>query len=270
MTYASPTSDLAVSLADGRLEIAFDRPEAGNLINYAMLETLTAVCAEAQHDDSVRVVVLRGRGDTFSAGDDWEDMGEWPERLRSRRPEGGHGPGPIPEQDALGALRDLVKPTLAVIHGRAFGLAMDLACVCDLRIASKSAKIGDPRIHQGRAASTGISYVLPRLIGQSQAMRILLLGETLSAEEARRIQLIHRVIDDSDLDREAEALIAQVAALPTRSWEVHKKQILPQLDLAFDAAMMHCLGVRQTHVIEDVAEGRLAFQERRKPEFKGR
>lgn len=270
MTYDSATTDLSVSFAEGRLEIAFDRPDAGNLINYAMLEALTAICAEAQDDDAVRVVVLRGRGNSFSAGDDWQNMGEWPERLRSRRPEGGHGAGPLPEQDAIRALRDLVKPTVAVLHGEALGLAFDLACVCDLRIASTSAQLGDPRIHQARAASTGISYVLPRLIGQSQAMRILLLGETLSAAEAQRIQLVHRVIDDADFESETEALIGQVAALPTRSWEVHKKQILPQLDLTFEAAMMHCLGVRQTHVIEDIAEGRAAFRERRPPVFKGR
>ncbi|MCZ6890047.1 MAG: enoyl-CoA hydratase-related protein [Gammaproteobacteria bacterium] len=268
--HVSPTSDLNVSFDEGRLEIAFNRPACRNLINYEMLEALSATCRAAQNDPAVRVVVLRGEGDDFSAGDDFDDMGEWPERFAHRRPGGGHGPAPLPEQDAIRALRALMKPSIAVIRGQALGLALDLAAVCDVRIAARSAEIGDPRIHQGRAASTGISYVLPRLIGQSQATRIMLLGETLNADEALRIHLLHRVVDDDVFDDSAAALVREIVALPTRSWEVHKKQVIPQLDLGFEAAMTHCLGIRQTHVIEDIVEGRLAFRERRDPHFTGR
>ena len=163
-----------------------------------------------------------------------------------------------------------MKPTLALMHGDVLGLALDLACVCDVRIASAAARIGDPRVRQGRAAATGITYLLPKLIGQSQAMRILLLGEILDALEAKRIQLVHEVVDDGAFDARAIELGEEIARLPTRAWEVHKLQVLPQLDLPFDAAMVHSLGVRQTHVIEDRVEGMRAWRERRPPEFKGR
>ena len=133
---------------------------------------------------------------------------------------------------------------------RFWGSALDLACVCDIRLASASGRIGDPRIRQGRAAATGIAYLLPKLIGQSQAMRILLLGEDLDAAEAMRIQLVHEVVDDDRFRDRAQELADHIATLPTRSWEVHKLQVLPQLDLPFDAAMVHSLGIRQTHVIE--------------------
>ena len=242
--------------------IGFD----GQPIDFAMLERLREAVDAAAENDAVRALVL----DCRSGGDDWMNMGEWPERLAHRRPEGTHGPGPLPEQDAIKALRGFMKPTLALLHGEVLGLALDLACVCDIRLASATARIGDPRIRQGRAAATGIAYLLPKLIGQSQAMRILLLGEVLDATEAKRIHLVHEVVDDDAFDARAREFANEIAKLPTRAWEVHKLQVLPQLDLPFEAAMVHSLGVRQTHVIKDRVEGMKAWRERRAPEFTGR
>ena len=238
----------------------------GGWLDYAAVEALRAAVLEADADDTVRLLVL----DCDSGGDAWPDMGEWPERLRHRHPAGAHGPGPLPEQDAIKALRAFMKPTLALLQGKTLGLALDFACVCDLRLAAANAEIGDPRIRQGRAAATGIAYLMPKLIGQAHAMRVLLLGEVLDAATAHRIGLVHEVAETGAFEPRADALAEEIAALPTRAWAVHKMQVLPQLDLAFDAAMTHSLGVRQTHVIEDRAEGMRAWRERRPPAFTGR
>ena len=264
--YEPSTEGLRTGLRDGRLSVGLDRIETDNRIDYVMLEALAALCREAADDPQVRVLVLEGSHGNFSAGAAL-DMGPWPARFERRHPQGSHGPAPLPEQDALRALRNCMKPTVALLEGTASGLALDLACVCDLRLALPDTRISDPRVAGGSAASTGIAYVLPRLIGQSQAMRILLLGETLDADEALRIRLVHRLVETRD---EADAAIAEIAALPTRAWEVHKMQVLGQLDLDFESAMVHSLGVRQTHVIEDREEGARAWRERRDPRFTGR
>ena len=235
-------------------------------IDYPALEALREAALAAEADEAVRLLLL----DCTGTADAWPEMGEWPSRLGHRRPAGSHGPGPLPEQDAIRALRDCMKPTLALLAGDVRGVALDLACACDIRLASADATIGDDRVRQGRAAATGIAYLLPKLIGLSQAMRVMLLGEVLSAAEAHRIGLVHEVVEDADFAARAEALAADIAGLPTRAWAVRKLQVLPQLDMGFDAAMTHSLGVRQTHVIEDRAEGMRAWRERRLPAFTGR
>ena len=260
--YTSSSDALHVEQRDAQLWIHFSRPT----INYAMLEALTACVLEATADDHIRALIVNVSAD----GDDGDDMGPWPDRLRHRHPEGNHGAGPLVEQDAIRALRRFMKPTLALMENVVNGLAIDLAAACDVRVASATTTLTDSRIHQGRTASTGIAYMLPKLIGQSQAMRILLLGETLSAAELRRIHFVHEVVEDGEFAEHAITLANQIATMATRAWEVHKMQVVPQLDLGFDAAMVHSLGIRQTHVIEDRAEGMRAWREKRDPEFTGR
>ena len=260
--YDSTPDALHVEQQNTQLWVRFLRPT----INYAMLEALTTCILEATHDDQVRVLIVNVSAD----GDDGDDMGPWPNRLQHRQPQGAHGAGPIVEQETVRALRQFMKPTIALMENVVNGLAIDLSAACDVRVASASTTLTDTRIHQGRAASTGIAYMLPKLIGQSQAMRILLFGDTLSAEDLKRIHFAHEVVEDRHFSEHATALGNRIAAMATRAWEVHKMQVLPQLDLGFDAAMVNSLGIRQTHVIEDRAEGMRAWREKRDPEFTGR
>lgn len=262
----SATGGLKASFEQGCLALTLSS-DPGNRVDYHTLSQLQALCDRAAVDPAVRVLVIDGAGDDFCLGDAWPAMGDVPAEFQTRVPAGTHGAAPIVEQAALGALRNCMKPTVAILHGATRGFGLDLIAVCDVRWALADATIADDRIHQGRAASTGISYVLPRLIGQSQATRLLLLGETIDAQEAVRIQLVHEVFDNRQTVNDG---VMRLANFPTRAWEIHKMQVLPQLDLGFDAAMTHCLGVRQTHVIEDQAEGMRAWRERRDPEFTGR
>lgn len=252
------------------LRITLNRPERENALNYEMISALTSLAEEAAADRELRVVVLEGAGSSFCAGDDPDDMGAWPAEYNQRRPGGSHGPAPLPEQAMLRALRALPKPTVAVLKGRTLGLGFDLACVCDFRLAAADSEIGDTRILQARHAATGVTHVLPRLIGQSQASRLLLLGETVDGREARRIGFVHEQHPPDQLPEAVEQLVGRLATMATRSYAVIKQQVLDELDMPYETALMHSMAIRQTNVIEDRAEGGRAFREKRDARFTGR
>lgn len=270
MAPTSSSPHLRSTSEDGVLSITLDRPDQGNALTYEMMTSLRDLFEEADEDPGVRVIRLQGAGASFSRGDDPDDLGEWPTEWEHRRPGGSHGAAPLPQQAMLTAVRNVAKPTIAQLHGDVLGLAFDLASVCDLRIAADDARIGDDRISQARHVATGVTHVLPRLVGLSQAARLLLLGEVIDAQEGARIGYLHELHPAAELSAAVDDLAARVAGMATRSYAIIKQQILEELDMPYETALMHSIAIRQTNVIEDRLEGGLAFREKRAPQFEGR
>lgn len=235
------------------------------LLDFSAYQLIKECAQRVQTDSNLRGLALL----LDCEGDNLENMGVLPEEYAHRSPSGNHGIGPIVQQDALNALFHCMKPTVAFLSNRVYGPAIDLAAFCDIRWVRSDVQLCDDRIHQGRTASTGITYLLPRLIGLSQAMRVLLLGETLDASQLLDMQFAHEVVPVEDWDSKVDLFSQKIGRMATRAYEVHKMQVLPQLELPHDQAMTHSLGVRQTHVIKDRLEGIQAWRERREPEFKG-
>lgn len=219
-------------------------------------------------DDDTRVVVLRGPSGHFCEGD---VEGDWhPHYARRLLPIDGHSPAPVPHQELVKALFELEKPTVALIDGDCQGFGLDLACACDLRIAASEVSIGDGRLYNtGEWSDTGITYLLPRLIGLSRAQQLLLLGERWTAQDALAAGFLYAVHDRENLEAGSAQLLERLAGMATRSYGMIKQQIVAQLALPFDIALMHSLAVRQTNIIEDRNEADEAFRASRPEHYTG-
>ena len=268
--YDSSIQELLSSTSGGVLRLTLNRPKESNALTYAMMKEMHGLLTTAAEDWDIRAIVLEAKGNDFCVGEDRETMGEIPGEIRHRIPGGLHGPAPVLQQSVLKALRQMQKPTICLLTGNIRDAGLDLICATDIRLASANVTIADTRVRNARFSATGLTYILPRLIGQSQAMRILLKGDLIKAAEAERIGLVYAVFEKETFDEKSEELISELAQMPTRAYGLIKQQIQEQLDLPYDAALMHSLAVRQTNVIEDIAEGGKAFREKRKPNFRGR
>lgn len=254
----------------GVVRLTFARGDAGNAFTYPMITGLTDAIRALDPWDGLRVVVLEGEGGDFSVGEDLLEPGEWPDRFAHRRPPGEHGPADVPQQELLNAIRELPLPTVALLRGRTLGFGLDIAAMCDIRVAPLNAVIGDDRVRNARCPSTGITWTLPRLIGLSQAMRLLLLGETIDGAEAERIGLVYRAWPPGEFESRAAELVETIAGMATRSWALVKQQVIDELDMSYKAALGYSLGIRQTNVIEDREEGTKSLLEKRPPRYRGR
>jgi len=228
--------------SDGPIRhIRFNRPYRLNAIDLAQHERVLRAVRAAEEDPAVRVVAFSGEGRAFCSGDDLRQTERhWPERYQARLVDLDIGIGPLLLQEVTTVIRNLSKPTVALMHGYALGAGYDYATSCDFRVATTDCKFGDPRVHRALWAAEGWSYKLLRLVPGGHATRIALLGEMLSGLEAERIGLVHRTYPpDVDLREAAREFLLRLAGLHPETYARIKRQILDGLDLSYEAALAH-------------------------------
>ncbi|MFC6285539.1 crotonase/enoyl-CoA hydratase family protein [Nocardioides sp. GCM10027113] len=225
--------------------VVLDRPEARNAVDRATAEALSDAFRAFEADDGARVAVLHGAGGTFCAGADLKAMD-------NRVEPGGDGP--------MGPTRmRLSKPVVAAIEGYAVAGGLELALWCDLRVAAEDAALGVFCRRWGVPLIDGGTVRLPRLIGTSRAMDLVLTGRSVDAAEAERIGLVNRVVAAGTARAAAEELAREIAALPQACLRNDRASLLDQHGLTEDEAMAHELELGLRSLAAGAAEGAARF-----------
>ncbi len=244
--------------------VTLNRPKVLNALNQRTWQDLRAAFEDARDDADVRGAILTGAGDkAFIAGADISELAQVTAVQAERSSTYG--------QEVLNLVENLGKPVVAAINGFALGGGCETAMACTIRLATESARFGQPEVKLGVLPGGGGTQRLPRLVGKGRALQLILSGEMISAQEAYRIGLVNEVVPAADLIPRAEAILKQIfanAPLAVRySLEaVNKGLETSQTEgLALEASFFGlCAGT------EDKQEGTQAFLQKRAPQFQGR
>src|ERR1700716_1029122 len=254
---------------DSVARITLNRPDAANALAPEQRDLLIELFQAHSQDPGVRCVILRSTGKHFCSG---ADLG----RIKEARDRSDHHVGSGTDRILTGALRlitailDCRKPVVCSVHGVAGGLGRHVALACDLIVASANARFFEPLTLRGLVVDGAGAYLLPRRIGLQRAKELAFLGGMLHADLALQYGLVNRVVAEDELERETEALAAQLARAATSAIALTKRLLNESLDAGREQAfLMEAMSVELQSQAQDVPEGVTAFIERREPRFVG-
>jgi enoyl-CoA hydratase len=257
------SSTLIFELTDGVARLTVNRPDKLNALNAIVIAELGDAVTRIETDSAVRGVIVTGAGTkAFVAGADINELTE-------QGATGGQARALLGQQ-VFRRLERSGKPVVAAVNGFALGGGCELAMACHLRVASENAKFGQPEVKLGIAPGYGGTVRLPRLIGRARALELLLTGEMIDAEEARRIGLVNRVVPADRLLAEAEGLLQAILANGPMAVRACLEAVDAGSEMTLDQALLLEAGYfGLLSATEDMREGTKAFVERRRPAFKG-
>lgn len=245
--------------------LTLNRPERLNAVNGVLHSELSTVFQDLQGDGEVRAAVLTGAGRAFSAGGDFSQGSDVTvAKLKT---------GLTLMQEArriVDSILDLEKPLIAAVNGAAVGLGATVALHCDVVIAAKNARFGDPHVKMGITAGDGGAVIWPLLVGVNRAKYMLMTGDLISATEALEMGLVNRVVEEGEALPEAVALAQRLAAGPAFAIQSSKTAVNKLLKAVSNLVLPLSLALEEVSMTkDDHREAVRAFQEKREPRFEG-
>jgi enoyl-CoA hydratase/carnithine racemase len=267
----TPTPSPALNLANVRYEtkgviayVTVNRPKVLNALNTPTWSDLRRAFEQIRDDTATRGAILTGAGDkAFIAGADISELAGVSAFEAEQSSRFGQG--------VLDLIEGLGKPVIAAVNGFALGGGCETAMACTMRIATETARFGQPEVGLGLIPGGGGTQRLPRLVGKGHALHLILSGEVISALEAYRIGLVNEIVPAADLIPRAEAILTRIAS----NAPIAVKFALEATNKGIDTSQSEGQLLEASYfglcaATEDKKEGTSAFLEKRKPQFQGR
>jgi len=256
---------IKIEKSDGIAVLTLNRPERLNAVNDIMHSELTTLFSDVEKDADIRVAVLTGAGRGFCSGGDFGPDRDWSGERKS---------GLTMMQEArriVDNILDFEKPLIAAVNGAAVGLGATIALFCDIVIAAKPARFGDPHVKMGITAGDGGAVIWPLLIGINRAKQLLMTGDLITADEAYDLGLVNEVVEVEQALPVALKLAQRLAAGPPYAIQSTKISVNKLVKELSNLVLPLSLALEEISMTkEDHAEAVKAFQEKREPKFTGR
>lgn len=259
-----------IRLEDAVATLTMNQPETRNAISdIEMVDALVEAITSVNHDGSTRVAILTGAGKAFSSGGNLKKLGA-PGELGGGTPVATINGYRTGIQRIPLAFQSLDVPVIAAVNGPAVGAGCDLACMCDIRIAGRSAVFAESFVKLGIIPGDGGAWLLQRVIGYSRAAELSFTGDSISADEALSLGLVSRVVEDDQLMDASRELANRIAANPPHAVRLTKRLMLAAKNMQLDHLLEYSAAMQAAaHKTDDHQEAIAAFREKRKPRFEG-
>ena len=241
--------------------ITINRPAASNAINTRLVDELTDICDDINHDEETRAVIITGTGEkAFCIGTDPSEFNSLTSINQRAK-----------LLSVAAPVASLTSPVIAAINGDALGQGLELALTCDLRVAAETAHFASPHIVSGIIPWDGATQRLPRIIGKAKAMEMILTGESIDATDAYKIGLVNKVVPPEELIQAVKNMGQAMASKASLPLKYAKEAIYKGLDLTLEQGLRLEADIYfLLQTTEDRTEGIRAFLEKRHPQFKGK
>ena len=250
---------------DNVAKITLNRPSSYNSVNKELAYAFLGAMDSCLNDDDIRAIIITGEGKAFCAGQDLKEVTDPDSGLELEQIVSQHY-NPM----AL-AVYNMPKPVIAAVNGVAAGAGANLALICDIVVAKSSSSFIQAFSKIGLIPDTGGTYTMQRLVGYNRAMALAMTGDKVSAEEAEKMGMIYKCIEDDAFGEYVDTLAQKMSKMPTKGLALTKKAFQEGLNNTFEEQL-----AREAHYqiiaghTHDYNEGVSAFVEKRKPNFKGR